>query len=209
MTDENRFLPVGIGDWGRNFASQAPWVQAMTKDYSSKVYNSIAPAMDQASKTIAEAVRPCFQQMSDPLAEQGLNPYLEAIRAVFPTVPVSQEAIGEVVRNLTAAVESGDLSDEFLAGTQQEYEELFPQLESHTGQWPAWVDAMAWRLFVVILDYVVSLVVLGYIDEHTAWGWLAGFANSVLDPQGFTKRLVEEWKSRPGPGDQATGDERR
>lgn len=207
MTDENRFLPVGIGDWGRNFVSQAPWVQAMTKDYSSKVHKSIAPAMDQASKTIAEAVRPCFQQVNDRLAEQVLTPYLEAIRAVFPAVPVSQEAIGEVVRNLTAAVESGDLSDKFLAGKQQEYEELFPQWDRHTGQWPTWVDAMVWRLFLVSLDYVVSLAVLGYIDEHTAWGWFAGFANSVLNPQGPTKRLVEEWKSHPSSGDQATGDE--
>lgn len=38
-----------------------------------------------------------------------------------------------MVRNLTAAVESGDLSDEFLAEKQQEYEELFPQWDRHTG----------------------------------------------------------------------------
>lgn len=66
---------------------------------------------------------------------------------------------------------------------------------------------MVWRLFLVNLDYVVSLAVLGYIDEHTAWGRFAGFANSVLNPQGSTKRLVEEWKSHPGSGAQATGDE--
>ncbi len=46
MTNENRSLSVGIGDWGRNFVSQTPpWVQAMTKDYSSKVHKSIASAM--------------------------------------------------------------------------------------------------------------------------------------------------------------------
>lgn len=127
MTDENRFLSPALANWVAKFNSEAPCVLGLKKNYSLQMRESMAPAMDQASEIIAGSVRPYFQWVGPQLAEQTTEPYREAIRAVFPEVSVSQDAIGEMVRNLTVAVESGSFPEDVLEEVQQDSKGLLPR----------------------------------------------------------------------------------
>lgn len=198
MTDENRFLSPALAEWVTKFNSEAPWVQGLNESYSLQVRESIAPTVDDAAEIIARPVRMLFRQVGRQLSEQAMEPYVEAIRGAFSTIPIGWAEAEGVARNLTVAVDAGNIPEDVLEEVQQDFERLFPELGKQMRQWGSWGVRMAFQILLVLLYYIVPMIILGYVEEATGWMWLVDFARSLLNKYDPTQDLSKTWNSRPG-----------
>lgn len=207
MTDENRFLSPALAEWVVKFNSEAPWVQSLNESYSLQVRESIAPTVDDAAEVIARPVRMHFRQAGRQLSGQAMEPYVEAIRGAFSTIQIGWAEAEGVVRDLTGAVEAGNIPKDLLEEVQQDCKRLFPELGKYISQWGSWVARVAFQLLLVLLYHIVPMIILGCVEEATGWTWLVDSAKSLLNKYGPTPDLSKTWNSRPGRSDSKSDDE--